>query len=66
MPALGTVFLVRRIAARRIARVHLRAGYCGSCGYDLTALPDDAHGLRTCPECSAAWRGVGTPDDLES
>ncbi len=59
LPALATVFIARRAASRRIARVYIRAGYCASCGYDLEAIPEESDGLRVCPECGAAWRTHG-------
>jgi len=56
----GVVIVVwysaRRAMAVRRAKAAARAGFCGSCGYDLHALPhaDDAHVV--CPECGSAWR----------
>ena len=29
---------------------------CASCAYDLRRTDTDADGLKTCPECAAAWR----------
>lgn len=31
---------------------------CGSCGYTLVGVPEEADGCRVCPECGAAWRLV--------
>ncbi len=61
LPALISVFVVRRVLAQRIARSHVRAGLCASCGYDIRSIPGDAEGCRVCPECGAAWMAV--PDD---
>lgn len=54
-PAAITVFIVRRIASRRIAFICRRAGLCASCGYDLSATEPDRDGLRRCSECGASW-----------
>jgi hypothetical protein len=56
LPAMVTVFIARRTAGRRIARIYLHAGYCPSCGYDLQAAPQQSDGIRTCSECGAMWR----------
>lgn len=29
---------------------------CPGCGYDLTALREEADGCTVCPECRGAWR----------
>lgn len=50
------VLIARRTAGRRLARWYVRAGYCASCAYDLTATPAEADGCRVCPECGSAWR----------
>lgn len=50
------IALVRRVAPRRIARDMVRAGYCASCGQDLTGLEPHEDGCTVCPECGAAWR----------
>lgn len=55
-PALLSVWVTRRATSQRIADTYARAGLCGTCGYELREVPADAHGLRTCPECGAAWR----------
>ncbi len=60
IPALVTVWLTRRIAADRIARLYLRAGYCASCAYDLQGTLREPDGCRYCPECGAAWRSEAT------
>lgn len=57
LPALAIIFVTRRIAANAIARDCVRAGYCASCGQDLTGLPRADDGCLVCPECGAAWRG---------
>lgn len=56
LPALITIFMVRRVAPQRLARQHVRAGYCGSCAHDLTGLSREGDGCRVCSECGAAWR----------
>ncbi len=55
LPALVTAQLARRIAAKRIAEVYARAGFCASCGYDLEAIPE-VDRERRCPECGSYWR----------
>jgi hypothetical protein len=50
------VLIARLVVGRRVAREYVRAGYCGSCGYDIQAAPIAADGCRVCPECGAAWR----------
>jgi len=55
-PALVTIFVVRRVTPQRLAQHQVRAGYCGSCGHDLTGLAPEADGCRVCSECGAAWR----------
>jgi hypothetical protein len=44
----------RRLTRRR-ARLAVKAGFCGSCGYDLERLEREADGCVVCPECAAAW-----------
>ncbi len=56
IPALVTLFVARRAAGQRIARVYAHAGYCGSCAHDLHAIHAEADGCTVCPECGAAWR----------
>lgn len=55
LPALVTVVLTRRVAGHRIARTWRLAGYCPSCGHDLSGLHADHDGSTVCPECGAAW-----------
>lgn len=55
LPALVTVFITRRLGAKRIARCYRHADLCASCGYDLIAAVPDAAGFIVCPECGAAW-----------
>ncbi len=61
--AVAGVWLPLEAARRsRLARVRgamLRQGHCPHCGYGLRGVPASAEGLVVCPECSAAWRGVG-------
>ena len=40
----------------RVARMYACAEFCGSCGFELRGLANDADGCRVCPECGAAWR----------
>lgn len=56
LPALATIFIIRRLAGQAMARDWARAGYCPSCGQDLTGTPADGDGCTVCPECGAAWR----------
>ncbi|HEX2836632.1 MAG TPA: hypothetical protein VHN77_00740 [Phycisphaerales bacterium] len=42
----------------RAAKVAVRAGFCGSCGYPLAPTPQ-----ATCSECGARWNTAG-PDEL--
>lgn len=56
LPAVVTIWLVRRVAGERIARLYVLAGYCASCGYDLEATAERPDGVRLCPECGAGWR----------
>lgn len=56
IPAIVTVFVIRRAGAERIARVHVRAELCGSCGYELRGIAPEADGCTVCPECGGAWR----------
>lgn len=56
IPAAVTIFVARRAAGRRIARMYACAEFCGSCGFELRGLADDTDGCRVCPECGAAWR----------
>lgn len=42
--------------AEPITDALLREGVCASCGYNLCDAPVSDQGLRTCPECGAAWR----------
>jgi hypothetical protein len=46
----------RRFAPRHFADVYPRAGYCASCGYDLTKASTDTQEVTTCPECGSSWR----------
>lgn len=55
LPALVTAQIARRIAAKSIAEVYARAGFCASCGYDLEAIPE-VDRERRCPECGSYWR----------
>ena len=55
-PAALSVWMMRRALPRRLAGVYLRAGFCASCGQDLTGLPRAEDGCTVCPECGAAWR----------
>jgi hypothetical protein len=59
LPALVTIFVVRRATTRRIANVYAHAGFCGSCGHDLRGATTEPDGCTICTECGAAWR-VGT------
>lgn len=61
LPALVTIFVVRRAAARRIANVYAHAGICGSCGHDLRGTAIAADGCTVCTECGAAWRAGTEP-----
>lgn len=54
-PAVLTVWIGRRVAKERIARMMLRAGYCPSCSHDLTGVTANDRARRVCPECGAAW-----------
>lgn len=56
LPAIIVIALTRRVAAQRLARFTARAGYCGSCAFDLVHAQEDVDGCRVCPECGAAWR----------
>jgi hypothetical protein len=56
IPAILTIFLVRRTAVDRIAHSYIAADYCASCGYDLKSIGPEEDGCRICPECGAAWR----------
>lgn len=44
------------VHGKPIADALLREGVCASCGYNLCDAPVSDQGLRTCPECGAAWR----------
>lgn len=55
VPVIVTVFLARRVAAERIARVHLIAGYCPSCAQDFGPHPWSNGPRHRCAECGAAW-----------
>jgi len=55
LPALVTVFVARRVGARRIARTYVKAGLCASCGYELRGTHPSEDGRHTCPECGAGW-----------
>lgn len=55
LPAIVTVILTRRVAGARIARVHLVAGYCPSCGHDFGPRPWSGAPRQRCPECGATW-----------
>jgi Zn-finger nucleic acid-binding protein len=59
IPAIVTVFVIRRAGAERIARVHVRAELCGSCGYELRGIAPEADGCTVCPECGGAWSVEG-------
>lgn len=50
------VLLLRRMHARRAARLIVGSGRCGSCNYTLQGLVAESDGCRVCPECGAAWR----------
>lgn len=65
MPALLTLFVVRRAAGDRIARDWIRAGYCASCGQDLTGVAPADDDCVVCPECGAAWRRSSAPAGVE-
>lgn len=52
----GAMWWRARRAAKSTSEALVQHGRCGSCGYDITALPPDAQGLSTCAECGAAWR----------
>jgi len=64
--AIGSMMAGRRRLAREsgaFVSTLLGMGRCGSCGYQLKDLPQDADGRCTCPECGAVWRSerVGVP-----
>ena len=48
-------YTLSRLQRLDAARVAVKAGYCGSCGYALTGIEPDMCRLTTCPECGAAW-----------
>jgi hypothetical protein len=56
MPMTIVLLITRNAGGRRIARQYVRAGYCGSCGYDIVGVDAGDDGCRICPECGAAWR----------
>ena len=56
IPVVVSVFVIRRAGAERIARVHARAGLCGSCGYELRGVVAEGDGCTVCPECGGAWK----------
>jgi hypothetical protein len=45
-----------RAGRLRRARLAVKSGFCGSCGYDLTGLHPSEDGNVVCPECGSAWR----------
>jgi hypothetical protein len=53
---LTVVVVMRGAGGQRLARQYARAGYCGSCGYDVSDADAAEDGCQTCPECGAAWR----------
>ena len=55
---IGTIawWSVSRATGWRRARLAVEAGFCGSCGYDLSGLHPQEDGLQVCPECGSAWR----------
>lgn len=41
-------------------RALVAAGWCGSCGRDITSLPPEVDGCVVCRGCAASWRTVPT------
>jgi hypothetical protein len=56
LPAMIAVFVTRRAMSQRYAETYVRAGFCGSCAYELKGAPAADDGIIACPECGAAWR----------
>ena len=53
-----------RLGVRRDQRRLRRLpSVCGPCGYSLTGLAPDPDGCTVCPECGAAWRLPGNPNN---
>jgi predicted Zn-ribbon and HTH transcriptional regulator len=50
------IWMQTRHYRQQIARVIVKHGYCGSCGYSLTELEAAGDGCTVCPECGSAWR----------
>lgn len=57
----AVIFGIARVVATRAqkyarARLAVAAGFCGSCGYDLSHLESAGDECTVCPECGSAWR----------
>jgi hypothetical protein len=49
------VWMANRSSRRLRARIAVRGGFCGSCGYDLMGLQPNDYGNLVCPECGGEW-----------